>query len=184
MSSGPSRMKEKPRSASSSCIDETPRSRATPSRRALADSPPACWRSGAVTRRKRPVAAREPAKAGGGRIAVEGDHVRAGVEEGAAVAAGAEGAVDHQLAGAGARASTTSASRTGVCGASRHAAAPGAGRALLRAQVGQALAGDVALARAMGLEGVARPDLEAVAADRPPPPSRSGRTARTGSRAR
>ena len=107
MSSGPSPRKEKPRSASSSCMEETPRSSATPS---AASTPLAAQerrpsrrsglRPGSAGRRSCRQAARRSAMAPG--IAVEPDHAAVGgFQNGAAVAAGPEGAVDIDAAVAG-----------------------------------------------------------------------------------
>ncbi len=96
MSSGASWRSEKPRAASSICIDETPMSSATPS----SGSP-----ASAVEIAEPPLLERQPSVAlglerspGGDRlrVAVDRDDVRAGVEKAARIAAGAERAVDHQ----------------------------------------------------------------------------------------
>ncbi len=117
-----------------------------------------------------------------GRIAVEGDHGGAGGEKGAAVAAGAEGAVDQGQAGRRSQGLDHLGQQDGDVRRAGHAqAAPALARRCWARRAGQALAGDGALFGAVGLEGLARPDLEAVAQADHRRPSRSGRTARTGS---
>jgi hypothetical protein len=97
-------MKEKPRSASSSCMDETPRSRASASQLAR----PASASPSSISEKRRSSSGtvrsiRWPAvgEARRARVAVEADHLGPTLQEGARIAAGAEGPVDHQLTGRG-----------------------------------------------------------------------------------
>ena len=97
MSSGPSARKEKPRSAWSICIEETPMSSTTPSTLSTCSS---SVENGAWTSRSRPpdcCLQRAPGR-DRIRIAVDGDDRGAGRQDGARVAAGAERAVDDDLA--------------------------------------------------------------------------------------
>ncbi len=106
MSSGPSRRNEKPRAASSICIEETPMSITTPSTAAMP-----CSSTSRSMSPKRPSTQDQPAGMGLGQgaaggngmgVAVDGDHPAVGGgEDRPAVAAGAEGAVDIEAAIAG-----------------------------------------------------------------------------------
>ena len=105
MSRGASNLSEKPRPASSSCIDDTPMSKTTPSAastpRRFADR---VELAEARFREPKPAAGRSRqrrAGANGRRVAVDGDDRRAAIEERARIAAGAERGVDIDAAGAG-----------------------------------------------------------------------------------
>ena len=105
MSSGPSNRNEKPRLAVSSCIEDTPTSRTTPSTDSWPSSRAARSRSEKrdCTRFSRPWAVSTSAAPRGDRrrIAVEPDHPRAVHRQDlAAIAAGSERAVDIDAAGA------------------------------------------------------------------------------------
>ncbi len=180
MSSGPSRMKEKPRSASSSCIDETPRSKTTPSQRSTPASPgpPPARRSGRCARRKRPGKACRPGARRSARPTGRGRRrspTAPRFQKGADIAAGAEGGVDQLAAGGGAQWPRPP----------RPAARRGAGASLMPRRPGRrwAVRRSARPSRAtwrccvpMGLEGVARTRSGSGRRGRPPRPSRSGRT--------
>ena len=99
MSSGPSSRNEKPRSASSSCIEDTPRSSTTPSTAAWPNFSRDAVERGEALLDQRQSAIGRLHQIGAVRhralVAVDADDLRiGGREDRAAVAAGAEGAVD------------------------------------------------------------------------------------------
>ena len=96
MSSGPSKRKEKPRSASSICIDDTPMSSTTPSTAATCSS--RC-ENDACTSLSFPADDASSCAAGGDRIgiAVDRDDCGAARQDCSGVAARAEGGVDDRL---------------------------------------------------------------------------------------
>ena len=124
--------REKPRSASSICMEETPRSKATPST-PLSPTNSAMRENGAVTRRKSTL--RRSAVRRNGRtrrVAIEGDaprRPRPGRR--AAVAAGAEGGVDEHPARREVRGPPSPRPAcTGVCGDAAHGGPTGSGQPL------------------------------------------------------
>ena len=139
MSSGPPWRNEKPRSAWSSCIEDTPTSITTPS---TEETP--CAAQTSARWEKRSSHQREPASRlihqiesaqDRGAVAVDADHAGSlDVEDGAAVAAGPEGGVDIDPAVAGAKHLDGLAAEHGnMTRSSRiHAPAPGADRGDLR----------------------------------------------------
>ena len=149
MSSGPSRRNEKPRPASSSCIDETPRSNTTPSTvswpRPRATSSRLEKRSSTSVRRPAAALTRSAPECNRLLIAIDADHpaVR-GSENGAGIAAGAEcridvdGAVpwreklDHGMAEHGNVTSQSASDSRGAVAARHHSRAPGGPSAALR----------------------------------------------------
>ena len=99
MSSGPSRRNEKPRSAWSSCMEDTPRSNTTPSTLSQPAARAIGFEIGEAVLDQREPAVRGRHEIGAERermrVAVDGDDLAIrGVEDCARVAAGAEGGVD------------------------------------------------------------------------------------------
>ena len=98
----------------------------------------------------------------GGGIAVEGDHPGPGLQEGAAVAAGAERPVDDPLPKPAAAPRPLPAAERRR-GPARSRRGPDPRQALLGPHGGQPLAGDLQLGGALGLEGRRSTNLETVA---------------------
>ena len=103
MSSGPSCAKEKPRSGWSSCMEDTPRSSVTPSTRVEALAGGDRFHLAVAAEHGHEPAricfGKRAAQAKGFRIAIDGDDLAVGrIENGLRIAAGAERAVDDDLA--------------------------------------------------------------------------------------
>ena len=105
MSSGPGREKEKPRSATSSCGEETPRSTSAPSTRSMpSERQHALGVAEVGAHGAEGLAEAGQAGAGrgeGARVAVGADHLRTPLEQGLGVAAAAQRAVEDDHPGAG-----------------------------------------------------------------------------------